>query len=348
MSVEITTTKTTTTTAARPGEARFSRRSFVAGSAAALALPLVGAPRRAASRAAVQAKPLRIGFQKGSANLLVLKNRGDLETRLGAIGYEVSWAEFPAGPPLLEAMNAGSIDFGTTGAPPPIFAQAGGNTLVYASATVPSPFEEAILVPRDSPIQAVTDLKGTRVAATKGSSAHAHLVYALRTAGLSWEDVEPVYLSPADAKAAFEGGDVDAWSIWDPYTAVSEDDAGARSISNGESAKHVNRSFYLASRAFATEQGAAVEELIAALTETDAWADQNAAEVARLVSAETGIPEPTLLKVEERSAYGLEPVTPQIVEEQQALADLFHELGLIPERINVGDAVLGQETAGRQ
>ncbi len=149
-------------------------------------------------------------------------------------------------------------------------------------------------------------------------------------------------------KRRSRGGDVDAWSIWDPYSAVSEDGSGARSISDGESARHVNHSFYLASRAFATEQGAAVEELIAALRETDAWADQNPTEVARMVSAETGIPEPTLVKVEERSAYGLEPITPAIVEEQQTLADLFHELELIPEPIVVPDAVLGQETASGQ
>ena len=111
---------------ARAAEARLSRRTFALGAAAALALPLVGASRRAAA----QETPLRIGFQKGSANLLVLKNRGDLETRLGALGYAVSWSEFPAGPPLLEAMNAGSIDFGTTGAPPPIFAQPAGNDLI--------------------------------------------------------------------------------------------------------------------------------------------------------------------------------------------------------------------------
>ena len=325
---------------------RLDRRSLVAGLIAAPTLAGAALARPRAARA--QENEVRIGFQKGSANLLVLKNRGDLDGRLGEIGYAVSWAEFPSGPPLLEAMNAGSIDFGTTGASPPVFAQAAGNDLIYAAATVPSPFEEAILVPKDSTIRSVTELKGTRVAVTKGSSAHAHLVSALRTAGLAWEDVEPVYLSPADAKAAFDGGDVAAWSIWDPYSAVSEDGVGARSISNGESAGHVNRSFYLASRTFATEHRAVLDRLIGILEETDAWADERPAEVAKMVAAETGIAEATLLKVEERSAYGLEPVTPAVVGEQQALADLFFTLDLIPEKIDVASATLpAPETASR-
>ena len=138
----------------------------------------------------------------------------------------MTWTEFHAGPPLLEALNAGALDFGTTGAPPPIFAQAAGADLIYAAATTPSPLEEGILVPKDSPIQSVADLKGKKVAVAKGSSANAFLAYALEGAGLHWGDAEATFLLPADAKAAFDGGCVDAWAIWDPYAAVAEDDGG--------------------------------------------------------------------------------------------------------------------------
>lgn len=328
-----------------PLGSRLDRRSLVAGLVVAPAL--VGAALAAPRGARAQEEELRIGFQKGSANLLVLKSRGDLEGRLGELGYTVSWAEFTSGPPLLEAMNAGSLDFGTTGAPPPIFAQAAGTDLIYALATTPSPRTQAIIVPTDSAIEDPEGLKGKKVAVAKGSSAHALLIRALQSTGLVWEDVEPIYLQPADAKAAFEGGSVDAWAIWDPYYAAEEAATGAKTIATNESVGTPDRGFYLASRSFAAEQAPALDVLQTALEETAAWANDNPAEVAQLVSAETGTPEATLLRVEERRVYGVEPITAEILADQQDLADLFYELALIPERLTVADATLaGTDTAG--
>lgn len=314
------------------------RQTLKLGLASAIAVTALAAPRVRAVRAAES--EVRIGFQKGSANLLVLKSKGLLDEALGSLGATVTWTEFPAGPPMLEALNAGALDFGTTGAPPPIFAQAAGADLIYAAATAPSPLEEGILVPADSPIQTVTDLKGKKVAVAKGSSANAFLALALEKASLQWGDVEATYLLPADAKAAFDGGSVDAWAIWDPYAAVAEDSTGARSIADGNSAGHTNRSFYLAARPFTTDRADELKAILDTLIASDDWAAENPDEVAKLVSAETGIDEATLLKVEKRSAYGIEPVTEEIVSEQQALADMFLDLGLIPERVDVASATL--------
>jgi len=314
------------------------RHTFKLGLAGALAVTALAAPRLRAVLAANS--EVRIGFQKGSANLLVLKSKGLLDDALGSLGATVTWTEFPAGPPMLEALNAGALDFGTTGAPPPIFAQAAGADLIYAAATTPSPLEEGILVPADSPIQTVADLAGKKVAVAKGSSANAFLALALEKAGLQWGDVEATYLLPADAKAAFDGGSVDAWAIWDPYAAVAEDTTGARSIADGNSAEHTNRSFYLAARPFATDRADQLQAILDTLITSDTWAAENPAEVAKLVAVETGIDEATLLKVEQRSAYGIEPVTDEIVAEQQALADMFLDLGLIPERVDVASATL--------
>jgi sulfonate transport system substrate-binding protein len=317
----------------------YTRRSVLglalAGSASLAAWPAL-TPRSARA----QGGEVRIGYQKGSANLLVLKSKGLLQEALGDLGSTVAWTEFPAGVVLLEALNAGALDFGTTGAPPPIFAQAAGADLIYASAATPSPFEEGILVLQDSSIQTTADLAGKKVAVAKGSSANAFLALALEAAGLQWGDVEATFLLPADAKAAFDGGSVDAWAIWDPYAAVAEDTTGARSIANGETASHTNRSFYLAARPFATDRAEVLAAILATLVESDAWAAQHPEEVASLVAAETGIDEATLLKVEKRSAYGIEPVTEAIVDEQQALADMFLDLGLIPERVDVASATL--------
>ena len=224
--------------------------------------------------------------------------------------------------------------------PPPIFAQAAGADLVYALASKPSPRTQAIIVPTDSAIQAPADLAGKKVAVTKGSSANALLVRALRAGGLDWGDAEAVFLQPADAKAAFEGGSVDAWSIWDPYYAAEESDSGARTIATDESVGSPNRSFYLAARTFATDHADALSSLGDALTETDAWAGDHPEEVAKLIAGETGLDESILLKVEERRVYGIEPITADVVADQQALADLFLEIGLIPKSIDIASATL--------
>src|SRR3984957_16946802 len=151
-------------------------------------------------------KVLRIGYQKAGL-LAVLKVQGSLEQKLKPLGYSVKWFEFPAGPQLLEALNAHSIDFGYTGAPPPVFAQAAGVNFVYVGAEPGSQSNEALFVKADSPIHALGDLKGRRVALQKGSSSNFLLLEVLKKAGLTLADIQPVYLAPADARAAFENGD---------------------------------------------------------------------------------------------------------------------------------------------
>ena len=164
----------------------------------------------------------RIGFQK-YGKLVLLKGRGTLEAKLKSLGYTVSWTEFPSGPPLLEALNVGAIDFGVAGEAPPIFAQAAGAPLVYLANDPPAPQGEAILVPKDSPLKSVADLRGKKVALNKGSNVHYLLVRALEQAGLKYSDIQPVFLAPVPMPlAAFTRGAVDAWVIWDPYEAAAE------------------------------------------------------------------------------------------------------------------------------
>ncbi|MBX9869328.1 MAG: aliphatic sulfonate ABC transporter substrate-binding protein, partial [Burkholderiaceae bacterium] len=178
-------------------------------------------------------KILRIGFQK-YGTLTLLKGAGTLDKRLAALGVEVKWNEFPAGPQLLEGLNVGSIDFGTTGEAPPIFAQAAGADLVYVGNEPPAPGGEAIVIPKDSPLKSVAELKGKKVALNKGSNVHYLLVKALEKAGVAYADIQPVFLPPADARAAFERGSVDAWAIWDPFLAAAEKQLGAKILTTGK------------------------------------------------------------------------------------------------------------------
>jgi sulfonate transport system substrate-binding protein len=280
-------------------------------------------------------KTIKIGYQKyGTLNLL--RTKGELEKRLE--GYKVEWILFPAGPQLLEALNTGSIDFGSTGEAPPIFAQAAGTPLVYIGSEPPSPGSEGILVPKGSPIKTIKDLKGKKVALNKGSNVHYLLVQALESAGLKLSDIEPVYLPPSDARSAFEKGSVDAWAIWDPFLAAAQDGTGGTLLADGKGLVS-NREFYLASKTFVEKEEKAVDVIFNALAEIGAWSKEHPDEVAKILSPVVGIPEKTLLLAEKRRDYGIEKIDAQIIADQQKIADTFYQLGLIPKAINIQEAI---------
>jgi sulfonate transport system substrate-binding protein len=310
------------------------RREFLL--AAAAALPVAGLlPIRLAQ---ADAKVLRIGYQK-YGTLVLLKEKGTLEGALEPLGFSVTWSEFPGGPQLLEALNVGAIDFGTTGEAPPIFAQAAGAPLIYVAYEPPAPKGEAILVPKDSPIQAVTDLKGKKVALNKGSNVHYLLVRALEDAGISIKDIQPVYLPPADARAAFEQGSVDAWVIWDPFLAAASAATGARTLKDGENLV-ANHQFFLAERGFATANPKVVDTVLQQLVAIDEWAKGDPKGAAAALSPKVGIPADVLEVALARQGYGVAPLTPEVVAAQQKIADTFHALGILPKPINVSDAVI--------
>src|SRR5438132_13603688 len=193
-----------------------------------------------------QDKPaeIRIGTQKGGF-FPAVRQRQTLENAFKPLGIEIKWIDFQFGPPLLEAINVGSVDFGFVGDTPPIFAQAGGARIRYVAAVKSDGDTQAIIVPKNSPIKSLADLKGKRVAFAKGSSAHNLLVASLEKAGLAWSDITPAPLAPADATAAFAKGSVDAWSIWDPYLALAELKDNARVIAFDKDI-HKPSSFYIA------------------------------------------------------------------------------------------------------
>ncbi|THD42539.1 MAG: sulfonate ABC transporter substrate-binding protein [Bradyrhizobium sp.] len=280
---------------------------------------------------------LRVGYQK-YGTFLLLKARGLLEKKLTPLGYTVSWTEFPGGPQLLEALNVGAIDFGITGEAPPIFAQAAGAPLVYVANEAAAPRAEAILVPKDSPIRSVADLKGKKVALNRGSNVHYLLVKALEKAGLQYSDVTTIFLTPSDARAAFEHGDVDAWVIWDPFQASAEVAIEARTLTNGEGIVS-NHQFYLGDRRFVAANPAVIQAIVDSVKEIDAWANGNIDEAAAELSPATGIPVPVLKLALGREAWSVQPIGAAVVAEQQKIADAFYQLKLIPKPIKIEDAL---------
>ncbi len=286
-----------------------------------------------------QASVVRFGYQK---TLILIKRKGVLEKRLQPEKVSVQWIEFPAGPQLLEAMNVGSIDFGATGESPPIFAQAAGASLTYIAGIAPNPAGEAILVPQNSPIKTVADLKGKKIAFQKGSSAHYFLVQVLEKAGLQYSDIQPVSLPPADARAAFVKGSVDAWSIWDPFYAAAEKNTNARTLIDGTG---INKQggFYLASRKFANEQPQIVKAMLEEIQKIEDWSDKNREAVAETLVAALGIDLESMKKATFRRKFGVVPINEKLITEQQKVADTFHKLKLIPKQIDVKAAMLKPE-----
>jgi len=279
---------------------------------------------------------LKIGYQKASVTLVLGRTKGIFEQKLNPLGYDVTWAQFTSGPPMLEALNAGAVNFAFTGEPPPIFAQASGTPIVYVAATDPSPKALAILQPANGTLKSVADLAGKKVAVAKGSSAHFLLVSALAHAGVPYESVTKVFLQPADARAAFAGGDVDAWSIWDPFYAGAAA-AGAKLLTNGTGLMP-NRAFYTSTKDFAENNPAALNAAIAALNEQEAWEGKHIDETATDISPSIGLPVPVLQTWFTRQKYGVRKLTPEIFADQQKIADAFYQLKLIPAPINVASA----------
>jgi sulfonate transport system substrate-binding protein len=291
--------------------------------------------------AAADPRTLHIGYQK-YGTLVFEKARGTLEKRLAPLGVTVSWTEFLGGPALLEAMGAGSIDFGITGDAPPIFAQAGGVDLVYVGVEPSSPHSQAIIALKSSSIHSVADLRGKRIALNKGSNVHNLLVRVLAANGLSITDVQPVYLKPSDARAAFENGSVDAWAIWDPYLAAAQTALPTRKIADGVTASgkviDENREFFLASRDYAHANGDVIKLLMQDLAANEAYAAAHHADMVALLAPAMRM-DPAAVKLAiDRLAFGAMPVTAANMASQQDIADLFASLKLIPKKIDVGQS----------
>lgn len=309
------------------------RRLFALGAAAALAAP-------ALRLHAAEARTLRIGWQKNGV-LALAKSQGALEKRFADRGLEITWAEFNSGPPLLEALGAGALDFGPTGDVPPLFAQAAGGNLLYVGTYAGSPAGSAILVRQDAPIAEIADLRGKRIAFKRGSSAHNFTVKALRKGGLTLDDVTSADLAPPDALAAFRSGDIDAWAIWDPYFAVAETDPQTRVLTTAEGIVPA-WSYFLANSTFTAANPDLVVDLLGELAAVGRRAQADLDVTVPALSAITGVPEDVTRVALTRPGFDLGSVGPlssEAVAYQQALADEFHGLGILPKALSIQDIV---------
>ena len=294
----------------------FDRRSLLLGLAAAPALGSCTARPR-----------LRIGYQNGL--LLIAKALG----RLDAVA-RVEWRAFASGPPLLEAMGVGGLDLGGTGDTPPVAAAASGSRIMLAAVQPVDGAAAAIIVPARSPLHDVGELKGRRVAWLRGSSAETFVGRALASRGLTVSDVEAVNLAPGDAAAAFAGGSLDAWAVWDPYFAAAEIDHGARVLLGGRPLA-ASSSFIAANADVAAAQGDVLRDVLQALRATATWAAANRAQLGGLIARETGLPPAVAARVASRQDLAIAPLTPEVIAAEQQVADALFARRQVPARVDV-------------
>jgi sulfonate transport system substrate-binding protein len=309
-----------------------SRRRFLLAGLAA-GLPLSGQLAHGADPA-----KLRIGYQKSSTLMIFLKSRGTLDKVLAPLGVVVSWHEFTSGLPLLEALNVGAIELSAdvADAVPP-FALAAGAKITYYATETPSPQAQAIVVPKDSPITSLAQLKGQRIAFAKGAGAHYLLLEALASQGLSIKDVEPAYLSPADGRAAFEKGSVAAWVIWDPFLAAVQRQADARILRDGTQLSNYRR-FYLAATPFAQSRPEVLAAVYAELQQAGTWIKANPGPASEWNAPLLGLDAPTVAAANLRRSYRVQPVDAEALAEQQRIADAFTQAAILPRRVAIAES----------
>lgn len=281
---------------------------------------------------------LAIGYQKSSLNLLVARQQKLFEQEFPHA--KIEWKEFPAGPQMLEALAVGAIDFGAVGNTPPIFAQAAGKDLSYVGYELVPANSQALLIPKGSAIQSIQELKGKRIAVQKGSSAHELLAKILQKAGISWQDIQPIWLPPADARAAFDKQSVDAWAIWEPYLSAAEQDAHAQVLIDG-TAFPKTYSFYIGNPKFIAAHPQATSQFLHGLNQADQWVLNNQPQALSVYTQSTGL-QPSIAQrvIDKRlKPSPIQTLSPEVVQAQQQIADLFQQVQLIPKNIQVQTTV---------
>ena len=284
-----------------------------------------------ASTTDVSQVTLHIGDQAGSGAQALLTAAG----LISKLPFKVTWSDFTSGPPMLQAMAGGAVDIGSVGNAPPVFAAAGGDNLAIVGAFQANPLGSALLVPKNSPIHSIAQLKGKRIAVAQGSSADYHLLTVLKKAGLTVHDVTLDYLQPADGLAALASGHVDAWDIWSPFVEQAEAQDHARLLVSGVGYGSPY-SFTVASRGALADpaKAAAIRDYLKLLAQAHAWAATHQAAWAAVWAKATGLPDAIMAKAAKDDAARAVPITPAVVGSEQQVSNAFTTAGLIPGHVD--------------
>ena len=314
--------------------------SSSSSSSSAPAASSASASASASSSVNLSSVTLNVGDQKGTGAEALLQAAGLLNT----FPFKVTWADFTSGPPILEAASSGSIDIGGVGDAPPVFAASGGEGIVVVGArTVPSGDQDAVVVPKGSPITSVSQLKGKKIAYGTGSSANYQLLTVLNAAGLTSKQVTLVSLQPAEALAAFTSGSVDAWDIWPPYVQQVVAQDGAKVLAEG-SQYGSPYSFEVASKSAVAnpEKAAAIQAYLTTLDKAYVWAEKNPNAWGAAWATAAGLPA-SITDAAAKVDYTVPvPITSAVTASLQGLVTQFYKAGQIPNDVNMSSFVTTQ------
>ncbi|MDZ7959223.1 MAG: aliphatic sulfonate ABC transporter substrate-binding protein [Aulosira sp. DedQUE10] len=287
----------------------------------------------------IKTKVLHMGYQQAGDLVRVTKV---LEKRLEPLGVKVEWAQFAQGPQLMEAMNVGKIDLGNVGETPPIFAQAAGAQIAYVVGRRSDGRKSAIAVPPDSPIKSVKDIKGQKVVFQKASASHYFILRALEDAGLKYSDIQVLSIPNVEASSAFLEGKIPVWVTGDPHLARAERLGKARIIRNSQGLDSPG-GYYIGTKQFAIDNPELLRIAIEEIDKIERWAEAHPKETAKLIAPYQKLPPDVMDLVISRRGYGLRAMSPDLINEQQRIADYFYKNGLIPKPINIKEATLTSE-----
>ncbi|MQB18939.1 ABC transporter substrate-binding protein [Pseudomonas lactis] len=275
-------------------------------------------------------QPLRVANQKSTIKAL-LEASGESQN----VPYEIKWSEFPSASPLGEALNAGAVDVGALGDAPYVFALgAGASIKVISIIHAEGRNTTALLVPKDSPIKTAADLKGKKIVTGRGSIGHYLAIKALNDAGLTTQDVQFIFLLPAESRLVLDNGTADAWATWDPYTTVVTSQSDARVLVSG---KHLlsNHLYFAATGQAIADKRVQLDDFVARIDRAYAWANTHPEQYAAAQAKITGLP--LAVHIEVAKDTHLSPVTidDKVIHGLQATADTYVKEGLLSQHIDV-------------
>jgi len=294
---------------------------------------------KAVSAADVAKVTLHVGDQAGTGAEALLTAAG----LINKLPFKVAWSDFTSGPPMLQAMGSGAIDIGGVGDAPPVFAASGGEQVEIVGARQTNGDQDAVVVPKGSPITSIAQLKGQKIAYGSGSSGNYNLLTVLTKAGLTTKDVTLVNLQPAEALAAFTSGAVAAWDIWPPYVqqVVAQDGAKVLATGSGYGSPY---SFEVASKAAVADpdKAAAIKVYLATLDKAYVWAATHPSAWAAAWGKAAGLPASIMNVAATTDATTPVPVTSAIVSSEQNLVDQFFAAGLIPTKVDISGYITNE------
>ncbi|WP_304309593.1 ABC transporter substrate-binding protein [Pseudacidovorax intermedius] len=313
------------------------------------AAALAPAAAFAATRNDLAGVTLRVGTYKG--NWRALLDAAGLQQA----PYRIDWRELNNGVLHIEAINGDALDLGSGSEIPPVFAARQKANLKLVAAIHEDLNNQVTVARKDAPIQSIADLKGRRVGYVRATTAHYFLAKQLAEAGLSFNDIQAVNLSPADGLSAFARGDLDAWAIYGYNGQIARLQHGARVLKTGVGYLSGNFPVYANPRSLEdARRRAAIADFLQRLQRAYAWVNGNFLAYARTQSAETRIPVGDIVELFNRRSddYALVGVSDAAVRSHQDVADTFLRLGVLDGPADVRplwdrrfDAVLRAGTA---